>query len=153
MKNIIHQNTDGSISVTIMAPVYVADRLGAGLTEQQILDAEASKVIPASATRLPDHDTSELPDFSFHDAWVFDPATQKVVMDATKKTAIQWDRVRSQRNQLLDESDPVIKSQQAKANTGKANKLTDWNAYQQALRDVPDTQTDPFNIAWPAKPQ
>jgi hypothetical protein len=25
----------------------------------------------------------------------------------------------------------------------------EWAAYRQALRDLPQTQTDPFNIVWP----
>lgn len=152
MKNIIHQTTDGTIAVTFMAPEYVAECLANGMTEQQILDAEASKVIPTDATRLPDHETSELPDFSFHDAWEFDATSQKVVLNTDKQKAIQWGRVRDQRNSLLAASDPVIKSQQAKVNAGKTNNLAGWQNYQQALRDVPETQTDPFNIIWPAQP-
>ena len=28
----------------------------------------------------------------------------------------------------------------------------DQKAYRQALRDLPSTQNDPFNITWPTKP-
>lgn len=56
----------------------------------------------------------------------------------------RWNAVRSQRNQLLQESDwtqlpdsPVDK--------------TVWATYRQELRDITD-QEDPFNIVWPVDP-
>ena len=31
-------------------------------------------------------------------------------------------------------------------------KKAEWTAYRQALRDLPDIVTDPFNVTWPQKP-
>ena len=59
----------------------------------------------------------------------------------------KWDEVRSQRNQLLQESDW----------TEVASHLDDaaraqWRTYRQALRDLTKTDRPPTSIQWPVKP-
>jgi hypothetical protein len=54
----------------------------------------------------------------------------------------QWQVIRSQRNQMLKDSDWT---QVADSPVNKAV----WATYRQALRDVTQ-QADPFNIIWPA---
>ena len=55
----------------------------------------------------------------------------------------QWQVVRTQRNNLLRNSD---------WRAGSDLTLSDeWKTYRQALRDVP-TQSDPFNVTWPTMP-
>lgn len=63
--------------------------------------------------------------------------------------AAKWEPVRNSRNGLLQASDwtqlpdvPLTEKQKAA-----------WAAYRQALRDVPQKQSDPANIAWPIQPQ
>jgi hypothetical protein len=53
----------------------------------------------------------------------------------------QWQVIRTQRNQVLKDSDWT---QLADAPVDK----TKWATYRQALRDI-TTQADPFNIVWP----
>jgi len=53
----------------------------------------------------------------------------------------QWQVIRTQRNQMLKDSDWT---QVADAPVDKAV----WAIYRQALRDIP-TQADPFQINWP----
>jgi hypothetical protein len=53
----------------------------------------------------------------------------------------QWQVIRTQRNQMLKDSDWT---QVADAPVDKAA----WATYRQALRDI-TTQTDSFNIVWP----
>lgn len=60
--------------------------------------------------------------------------------------ALKWAAVRAQRDGLLSQSDwtqvadaPV--DQQA------------WATYRQALRDLPENQSDPFDITWPQAPE
>lgn len=60
---------------------------------------------------------------------------------------IAWTRVRKRRSELLAESDWVV----TKAMDQGTPVPADWQEYRQALRDVTN-QTDPHNIAWPAKP-
>jgi len=54
----------------------------------------------------------------------------------------QWQVVRTQRNQMLKDTDWT---QLADAPVDK----TKWATYRQALRDI-TVQADPFNITWPA---
>ena len=56
----------------------------------------------------------------------------------------QWQVIRTQRNQMLKDSDWT---QVADAPVDK----TAWATYRQALRDI-TTQTDPFNVNWPSAP-
>jgi hypothetical protein len=57
----------------------------------------------------------------------------------------QWAAIRAERDAKLTSCDWT---QIADAPVDAAA----WAAYRQALRDVPNTQTDPFNIVWPTPP-
>lgn len=69
---------------------------------------------------------------------------------ASNKANTQWDIVRTKRNQLISASDWVVLPDANVESTG-ANSAS-WLAYRQELRTLPQTQTDPFNIVWPAIP-
>lgn len=58
-------------------------------------------------------------------------------------------RVRQERNKLLAESDwtQLIDSPFSNDSNGV------WQAYRQALRDVPNQEGFPFDIEWPQKPE
>lgn len=60
----------------------------------------------------------------------------------------QWRSVRSERDALLTASDWVI----TKALETSTSVPQDWADYRQALRDLPQNTSDPFNVAWPSKP-
>ena len=62
-----------------------------------------------------------------------------------QKDAEQWKIVRADRNKRLADCDWT---QLADATVDAAA----WAAYRQALRDLPQTQADPFNIVWPTSP-
>jgi len=66
----------------------------------------------------------------------------------TQELEDQWNKVREQRNQLLKESDWT---QIGDYNLGLTNK-EEWVSYRQELRDLPDTQSNPFNISYPVPP-
>jgi hypothetical protein len=60
----------------------------------------------------------------------------------------KWGEVRETRNLLLQQSDwtqfqdsPIIGS-----------KLTEWQTYRQQLREI-TSQTNPFNLSWPTRPE
>jgi len=57
-----------------------------------------------------------------------------------------WEQIRSQRNALMAASDYT-----QMPDYNASNKAA-WATYRQALRDLPQTQTDPANITWPTKP-
>tara|TARA_B100000927_G_scaffold287761_1_gene281185 strand:+ start:1600 stop:1872 length:273 start_codon:yes stop_codon:yes gene_type:complete len=59
-------------------------------------------------------------------------------------TAQKWVGIRIQRNTKLAATD---------WRAGSDRTLTDdWRDYREALRQIPQTQTDPNNITWPTEP-
>jgi hypothetical protein len=75
---------------------------------------------------------------------VFNYDTKQWVDPRTDQT--QWVVVKAKRNALLVESDwtqlPDV----------VLNNKEQWATYRQQLRDI-TTQSDPFNIVWPSKPE
>ena len=67
----------------------------------------------------------------------------------TQELEDQWNKVREQRNQILKESDWT---QIGDYNLGLTNK-EEWASYRQELRDLPVTQSNPFNISYPDIPE
>lgn len=63
-----------------------------------------------------------------------------------EKISTAWGSLRATRNKMLSECDWT---------QGKdiADELSlNWSTYRQALRDLPQNTTDPFNPVWPVKP-
>ena len=94
--------------------------------------------------------TTPIQKLSTVDAYIDNGKVYNVKVESTtadEQTALttqEWRSVRNQRNNLLTETD---------WRAGSDLTLSDeWKTYRQALRDVP-TQSDPFNITWPTKPQ
>ena len=63
--------------------------------------------------------------------------------EATALTTSQWQNIRQDRDEKLQETDWRASSDLTLSDT--------WKTYRQALRDI-TTQSDPFNITWPTKP-
>lgn len=63
-------------------------------------------------------------------------------------TPAKWAEVRDERNERIAATDYIIMRALDQGQSVPA----DWAVYRQALRDVPNTQTDPFNIVWPPTP-
>jgi len=59
-------------------------------------------------------------------------------------TTEQWVNVRINRDMLLQETDWRASSDLTLSD--------DWKKYRQDLRDLPSTQSDPFNITFPTAP-
>ena len=66
-------------------------------------------------------------------------------------TAQQWNLVRQQRDSLSAEFDwrVVRHARQTRLGITPTDDIKAIDTYAQALADLPDTQTDPFNIVWP----
>ena len=60
----------------------------------------------------------------------------------------KWEEIRNIRNKLLFESDWT---QIGDFDMCIPNKQ-DWIEYRQILRDIPEVQTNPFDITWPTPP-
>lgn len=78
------------------------------------------------------------------------PELQNWELDTDSK----WDEVRAVRDQMIDNFAWKIARQRDLIDLGiaTADSLTPLLQYVQALRDVPQNQTDPFNIVWPLQP-
>lgn len=59
----------------------------------------------------------------------------------------KWVEIREVRNQLLLESDWTIL-----VDSPVSSSIDDWKTYRQSLRDI-TSQSNPFEIVWPNKPQ
>ena len=56
----------------------------------------------------------------------------------------EWENVRNQRNAKLKKTDWRASSDLTLSDA--------WKNYRNELRQIPQTQTDPYNITWPAEP-
>lgn len=63
---------------------------------------------------------------------------------AVINTAVNWDKLRTKRNQLLTETDYLANSDVVMSD--------EMRTYRQALRDLPANTSDPANPTWPTKP-
>lgn len=61
----------------------------------------------------------------------------------------QWNIIRLERDKLLKSSDYT---QISDYDLGIEN-VEEWKTYRQSLRDLPETQTNPFDISWPNLPE
>tara|TARA_B100000123_G_scaffold249470_1_gene207732 strand:+ start:8337 stop:8774 length:438 start_codon:yes stop_codon:yes gene_type:complete len=59
-------------------------------------------------------------------------------------TSQKWIEIREIRNQILKDTDWRASSDLTLSD--------DWKKYRNDLRQIPQTQTDPFNITWPTSP-
>ena len=64
--------------------------------------------------------------------------------EQTALTTEQWAEVRMERDMLLQGTDWRASSDLTLSD--------EWKTYRQALRDLPSTQSDPFNITYPTAP-
>ena len=74
--------------------------------------------------------------------WAIQPMTASEVVARTEQ---EWAAVRNMRGWKLASTDWTQLAD------SPADDLV-WAAYRQDLRDLPQTQTDPFNIVWPEPP-
>lgn len=68
-----------------------------------------------------------------------------------RRTPLAWDSLRQDRNRLLADSDAYVLPDRWAVYT--VEQQSAWATYRQALRDLPQNTTDPFNSVWPAQPE
>ena len=86
-------------------------------------------------------------EWSSDDIVVPDGVTLPTVTDSEITNRIKnkmWEGVRVRRNRALKNSDVMALQDRVMTEEQKT--------YRHALRDLPKTQSDPFNITWPTKP-
>ena len=83
--------------------------------------------------------------------WVIDAEAQTVTNDQAQADAdaleSSWERLRSERNTLLDSTD-WTQYTDSPLDEAKA----EWATYRQELRDLPASTEDPANPTWPDAP-
>ena len=71
---------------------------------------------------------------------------------------LQWELVRTQMDKLMSEPITILDKwrNQKETTSGETDidetKAIEWADYLQDLRDIPTTETDPFDITWPTMP-
>jgi len=77
--------------------------------------------------------------------------TEEEIEENTKREIEQkWNDIRRERNSLLSQSDVHILIDKWEDMT--EGKKTEWKAYRQSLRDVPQNFENPDEVVWPVKP-
>jgi len=79
------------------------------------------------------------------------PETQSWILN----NEAEWDKVRVIRDEKINNFQWKINRQRDWITTGvaTADSILPLIDYVQALRDIPQTQTDPLNVVWPEEPQ
>ena len=88
--------------------------------------------------------TPILSESSYIQVWNKTDATEEEI---SAKLEEKWVEVRIMRDALLAQSDWT----QFQDSPLSGTNLTDWQTYRQSLRDI-SSQSNPFNLSWPAKP-
>lgn len=114
------------------------------------IEAEIRKAFGNTALSWQIVDEADIPtDRKYRAAWVLQG--NSVVVDMTKAAELEMRTIREKRNELLAASDVYVLPD--RWNTYTEEKQTEWAAYRQALRDLPETIEDPFNPIWPSMPR
>jgi hypothetical protein len=88
--------------------------------------------------------TPILSESSYIQVWNKTDATEEEI---SAKLEEKWVEVRIMRDALLAQSDWT----QFQDSPLSGTNLTDWQTYRQSLRDI-SSQSNPYNLTWPAKP-
>jgi hypothetical protein len=120
-------------------PKNIPDSL---LAEYDVYPVQASLYPSVDHTKNVTEGTPVLIDGVWTQVWEIADATQEEI---NQRIEDQWNNIREKRDSLLTESDwtQVLDS--------PVNR-EEWSNYRQVLRDIPQEQTDPFEIIWPNAP-
>ena len=130
-------------------------RLSNGLTKTDNTTFTDSDLVSAGITTVADNpsynaNTQKLVWNRETTEWDVTELTQDELDQITDS---KWIQVRSQRNYLLSEADQRVLRYQSEERAGittHTDSISDLDTYMQALRDIPQTNTNPDNIVWPS---
>jgi hypothetical protein len=110
-------------------------------------------VYPVTETTAPDIDYTQNVAESFEQidgvwtqVWTVTDASADEI---AQREGAQWSGIRDERTYRLSSSDWTQVDDAPLSNVEKAA----WAAYRQQLRELPQTQSDPFNVVWPTQPE
>jgi hypothetical protein len=102
-------------------------------------DETQTNLIPPNAIEIPSHYTvDQYPCLKL--------VNNIIVFDEETKKARDWEEIRAKRNDLLAACDWV-----GLTDVPLSNKQA-WLDYRTALRNIPQTYTEPSAVVWPTKP-
>lgn len=81
---------------------------------------------------------------------IYEWTQEEIDARQSRLTPLMWDTLRGERNSRLANSDIYVGMDRWEAYTEP--KKQEWRDYRQALRDLPQNTTDPFNPVWPVAP-
>jgi len=89
------------------------------------------------------YETEEVIDLSAEP--IIEPVSQEEL------TLRQWNLIKTQRDQLIASFDwrYIRYNREVRLNITPSDDITKLDVYTQALADIPEKQSDPFNIVWP----
>tara|TARA_B100002019_G_scaffold289669_1_gene305746 strand:- start:729 stop:1208 length:480 start_codon:yes stop_codon:yes gene_type:complete len=130
-------------------------RLSNGLTKTDNTTFTDSDLVSAGITTVADNpsyntNTQKLVWNRETTEWDVTELTQDELDQITDS---KWIQVRSQRDYLLSEADQRVLRYQSEERAGittHTDSISDLDTYMQALRDIPQTNTNPDNIVWPS---
>lgn len=120
---------------SVKFPAEITDAIAA---EYHCFPVQPTEPDPAPAGKKNERTLPENVDGMWFERW-------ELIDLTAEETEAQWSVIRTERNARLAASDWT---QLADASLTDVQKL-EWVTYRQALRDLPMTQSDPFNIIWP----
>ena len=125
--------------------------LSSGLTRTEVSTFTEEEIADAGYTlseRMPSVGQDQVVTWDMQTiSWQIRDKTQEE-LDAEKE--IQWNRVRANRDELMDHHDWMYAryARESRMNLPHTVSIESLDNYMQALADI-TTQTDPFNIEWP----
>lgn len=129
-----------AIDINASIPKNISDSL---LEEFGVYKVELTPK-PNDYTKNISEGTPILTDGVYYQNWVQTDASESEI---NQRIIQKWAEIREHRSELLKECDWVVLSDSPI--TGSV--LDSWKNYRQGLRDI-TSQTNPFNIIWPAQP-
>lgn len=132
---VLFENDDGTVSVIVPAPAFIAQKLAEGLSSEQVTTL-VKTAVPSNkrAGSLVVHKNTLPASRVFRKAWCLEAGDVTVNMPVAR--GLKMAEIRKKRDELLVESDKETLRLDA---VGTEQQKKDIQTYRQALRDLPVT--------------
>ena len=118
-----------------------------GTPNQEFLDLHSLVEVTHVTITHPNDKVENVDPYKKDDKWYTQKVTAYVEpIPAITTTEQKWRNVRAQRYEKLRECDYVV------FEDSQVSNKDEWKTYRQALRDVPQNNSDPDDITWPEEP-
>jgi hypothetical protein len=133
MKDFIHTNEDGTVTITTAAPKEKVERFTGPMTQEEFESFVINKSVPTNSTNVRKINPEDVPiSREFRGAWCDVTAETRIDIDCEKARDLELGRFREKRNKLLEQSD---KDYIMALSSGDTTLQTELLATKAALRD------------------